>query len=64
MLALRGGLKSNAGDWSASEDPNFSSGVSLGAGFDLPQYKLKIDYAAVSFGDLGFANQFTINYLF
>ena len=64
VLALRAGYKSNASDWAAGGDNDLLSGISTGLGFDLQKYKLKLDYAVVSFGDLGFVNQFTINYLF
>ena len=64
ILALRAGYKSNARDWAAGGDNDAFSGISTGLGFNLQKYKLSLDYAVVSYGDLGFANLFTINYLF
>jgi len=64
LLALRAGYKSNARDWAAGGDNDLLSGISTGLGFDLKKYKIGLDYAVVSYGDLGFANLFTINYLF
>jgi hypothetical protein len=64
MLALRVGYKTNASDWKAGGDYDAFSGMSFGTGFNLDKYNLKIDYAIVSYGDLGFVNQVTMNYLF
>ena len=64
MLALRAGYKTNASDWKAGGDHDAFSGMSFGTGFNLDKYNLKIDYAIVSYGDLGFVNQVTMNYLF
>lgn len=64
MLSIRAGYKSNASDWAGGGDYDAISGLSVGLGFDLQKYKLKLDYAAVSYGDLGFVNQFTLNYHF
>ncbi len=64
MLDLRAGYKTNAGDWKTGGDNETFSGLSFGAGFNIIKYNLKIDYAIVSFGDLGYVNQVTVNYLF
>ena len=64
MLALRAGYKTNASDWKTGGDYDAFSGMSFGTGFNLDKYNLKIDYAIVSYGDLGFVNQVTMNYLF
>ncbi|MCK4654397.1 MAG: PorV/PorQ family protein [Candidatus Cloacimonetes bacterium] len=64
MLDLRAGYKSNAGDWKTGGENEFFSGMSFGTGFNLFKYNLKIDYAIISYGDLGFVNQVTVNYLF
>jgi hypothetical protein len=64
ILALRAGYKSNARDWAAGGDTDALSRISTGLGFDLRQYPLSLASAVVSYGDLGFANLFTINYLF
>jgi long-subunit fatty acid transport protein len=64
MLALRAGYKTLASDWKTGGDYDTFSGMSFGTGFNLDKYNLKIDYAIVSYGDLGFVNQVTMNYLF
>ncbi|NQT65309.1 MAG: PorV/PorQ family protein [FCB group bacterium] len=64
MLALRAGYKTNASDWATGGDNDFLSGMSFGTGFDLSKYNLKMDYAIVSYGDLGFVNQISVKYLF
>jgi long-subunit fatty acid transport protein len=64
LLAVRAGYKSNASDWKGGGDNDAFSGMSFGLGFDLSKYKIKLDYAVVSYGDLGYVNQFTLNYLF
>jgi len=63
FLSLRTGYKSNAEDWKGGDDDSLS-GISFGLGFDLSEYKIKMDYAVVSYGDLGLVNQITLNYLF
>lgn len=63
LLALRAGYKSNAKDWQGGNDDALS-GMSFGLGFDLSEYKIKLDYAVVSYGDLGLVNQITLNYMF
>ncbi len=60
FLFLRGGYKTNAGDWNLGGDFSFSSGLSFGFGTCWKNFIL--DYAAVSYGDLGFTNQISINY--
>jgi len=64
MLALRAGYKTNASDWATGGDNEIFSGISFGTGFDLSKYGLKMDYAIVSYGDLGFVNQISVKYLF
>lgn len=64
ILALRAGYKTNASDWATGGDYELFSGISFGTGFDLSKYNLKIDYAIVSYGDLGFVNQISVKYLF
>ncbi|MCD4651937.1 MAG: PorV/PorQ family protein [Candidatus Cloacimonetes bacterium] len=62
LLSLRGGYKTNAADWKLGGDYDWLSGVSMGFGVCWKSYM--IDYAAVSYGDLGLVNQFSIKYLF
>ena len=64
VLALRAGYKTNASDWATGGDYDIFSGISFGTGFNLNKYNLNIDYAIVSYGDLGFVNQISIKYLF
>jgi len=64
ILALRAGYKTNASDWATGGDKDFLSGISFGTGFDLNKYNLIMDYAIVSYGDLGFVNQISVKYLF
>lgn len=64
MLALRAGYKTNASDWATGGDNDFLSGMSFGTGFDLNKYNLMLDYAIVSYGDLGLVNQISVKYLF
>ena len=64
ILALRAGYKTNASDWATGGDNDFLSGISFGTGFDLSKYNLIMDYAIVSYGDLGFVNQISVKYLF
>ncbi len=64
ILALRAGYKTNASDWATGGDNDFLSGISFGTGFDLHKYNIRMDYAIVSYGDLGFVNQISVKYLF
>jgi hypothetical protein len=64
IIAFRCGYKSNASDWKAGGDNELFAGLSLGFGLKLYQYNLKMDYALVSYGDLGYVNQITIGYSF
>ncbi len=64
ILTLRSGYKTNASDWATGGDNDFLSGISFGTGFDLSKYNLIMDYAIVSYGDLGFVNQISIKYIF
>lgn len=63
-LALRAGYKTNADDWKNGGDSEVLSGISIGAGFDIPRSQMKVDYAAASYGDLGLVNQITLTYQF
>lgn len=64
ILVLRAGYKTNASDWAAGGDYDLLSGISAGTGFDLHKYNLIMDYAIVSYGDLGLVNQISVKYLF
>jgi hypothetical protein len=61
-FTLRTGLDSRMNDYRTDESLDFMSGISFGAGFNWNQYTL--DYAASSFGSLGFVNQISISYNF
>jgi hypothetical protein len=62
MLFLRGGYNSNSADWRTGGDWDWTSGVTLGAGFNWNKYTL--DYGLASYGNLGFVNQVTLAYSF
>ncbi len=62
LLVLRAGYKTNASDWKAGGDNEFLSGISSGLGFRWKKYL--IDYALVSYGDLGIINNISIRYSF
>ncbi len=62
MFTLRTGYKSNGKEWRTGGDSSTFSGLSFGAGFKL--YKFAIDYAIVSYGDLGYLNQVSLIYKF
>ncbi len=64
MLLLRAGYKTNASDWKTGGDDETFAGISLGFGLLLKQYKIKMDYAVSSYGDLGYVNQITMGYMF
>lgn len=57
---LRAGYDTNAGDWRSGGDTDFLSGLTAGLGFSWKTYSL--DYALVSYGDLGLANYITLKY--
>jgi hypothetical protein len=59
-LALRGGFKSNAGDYYMGGILAYTSGLSLGLGWNVKDFDL--DYAVASYGDLGISNQLTLRY--
>ncbi len=59
-FVLRGGFRSNAGDYANGGDLSFTSGISLGMGWNWKNWVL--DYALSSYGDLGFTNQLGIRY--
>lgn len=61
-LALRAGLKSNAGDYHMGSILGYSGGSSIGLGWKTGN--IDLDYALSSYGDLGFINQITISYNF
>ncbi|RLC52781.1 MAG: hypothetical protein DRZ79_00580 [Candidatus Cloacimonadota bacterium] len=62
MFALRAGYKSNATDWRIGGDYEILSGMSFGVGFNWKRYN--VDYAIVSYGDLGLVNQISLKYKF
>lgn len=59
---LRAGFRSNAADWSNGGSMGWSSGISLGAGWNWKNYRL--DYAVSSYGDLGLVNQLSLTFEF
>ncbi len=61
-LVLRGGFRSNAGDYAMGGSLGWTSGVSLGLGWVYRTYA--IDYALSSYGDLGLTNQLSLRYNF
>ena len=61
-FSLRSGYKTNATDWKKGGDSEFLSGLSFG--FGMLWKKMQIDYAIVSYGDLGLVNQISLGYLF
>lgn len=61
-LKLRGGYRTNAGDWNVGSDIDFLSGITAGLGFAWQQYHF--DYAICSYGELGFVHQLAVRYVF
>lgn len=61
-FVLRGGFRSNAGDYYNGGALAFTSGLSLGLGWDWKSWVL--DYSISSYGDLGLTNQLGIRYNF
>jgi hypothetical protein len=61
-FVLRGGFRSNAGDYYNGGALAFTSGLSLGLGWDWKSWVL--DYSMSSYGDLGLTNQLGIRYNF
>lgn len=59
---LRAGFRSNAADWQNGGTLGWTSGLSLGAGWNWQNYR--IDYAVSSYGDLGLVNQLSLTYEF
>jgi len=59
---LRAGFRSNPGDYNNGGSWAWTSGLSLGAGWNWKQYRL--DYGLASYGDLGMVNQLTLGYEF
>ncbi|MDD4308887.1 MAG: PorV/PorQ family protein [Candidatus Cloacimonetes bacterium] len=59
-LSLRTGFRSNAGDYNNGGSLAWTSGLSLGLGWNWKRYT--IDYSLASYGDLGLANQLSIRY--
>jgi len=59
-LCLRGGFRSNAGDYNLGGFWSFTGGSSLGLGWKIKQ--MNLDYAVASYGDLGITNQLTLRY--
>jgi hypothetical protein len=62
MFTLRSGYKSNAADWRLGGEYDIFSGMSFGVGFSWKKYNL--DYAIMSYGDLGLVNQISLRYKF
>jgi hypothetical protein len=56
------GYKTNATDWKAGGSLDILSGISTGLGFNW--HDLGLDYAFVSYGDLGSVNQISLRYRF
>jgi hypothetical protein len=56
------GYKTNASDWKTGGTIAFLSGISAGLGFNW--HELGLDYAFVSYGDLGSVNQISLRYRF
>lgn len=56
---LRGGFKTNAGDGNVNGAWGWSSGLSLGAGWNWRN--IQLNYGLASTGDLGLINQLSIN---
>jgi hypothetical protein len=61
-FTLRGGFKSNAGDYHMGGIAGFTGGGSLGLGWHIRSWNL--DYAVASYGDLGITNQLSLGYIF
>lgn len=61
-FTLRGGFKSNAGEYYNGGSMGWSSGISLGLGWNWKNYV--IDYSLASYGDLGLTNQLSVRYNF
>jgi len=59
---LRAGFRSNAADWRNGGSLGWSSGLSLGAGWNWRNYR--IDYGVSSYGDLGLVNQLSLVFEF
>lgn len=62
VLAIRAGLRSDFGDYNMGGKTGFLGGFSLGMGYTISQ--LHLDYAVVSFGDLGLSNRLSLGYEF
>lgn len=58
-FTLRGGFKSNAGDGNVGGAWGWTSGLSLGAGWNW--HNMQLNYGLASTGDLGMINQLTVN---
>jgi len=56
------GYKTNADDWKSGSDWAAISGLSAGLGFNW--HDLGLDYAFISYGDLGTVNQISLRYRF
>lgn len=59
-LVLRGGFRSNAGDYYQGGILGLSSGLSFGLGWNFMNYT--IDYSLSSYGDLGLSNQLSLRF--
>jgi hypothetical protein len=62
MMKLRLGYKTNASDWQKGGDGDSLAGIS--GGFAISWQKYVLNYAFLSFGDLGLVNQISLNYNF
>jgi hypothetical protein len=62
MLNLRAGYSNNSSNWKTGGKWDWSSGLTCGMGFRWKDYAL--DYGLASYGNLGFINQVSLNYLF
>ncbi|MDD2210763.1 MAG: PorV/PorQ family protein [Candidatus Cloacimonetes bacterium] len=61
-FSLRAGIKSNARDYNVGGTMGLTGGGSLGIGWKVRNFNL--DYAVVSYGDLGLTNQLSLRYNF
>jgi hypothetical protein len=61
-FALRSGYKTNSDSWRMGGKADFLSGFSFG--FGINWNKIVLDYAFVSYGDLGLVNQVSLGYQF
>lgn len=60
-FTIRGGFRSNAGDYHMGGIMGLTSGGSLGVGWRIRSWI--VDYAVASYGDLGITNQLSLSYI-